>query len=84
MSNISYCQTNLNQIFLKNGDAATAFMCAAIYFFTLDNYLLYMDALHKAAIYLWFTTPVFLSDSVNFVFNQTVRLFIAAARLFIQ
>ena len=58
-----YYQTDLNQIFFKNDDAHTVivtFMCAGPHFFSPDNFLLYMDASNKPAIYLRFTALVFL------------------------
>ena len=51
----------MNQIFFNNVEADTGivtFVCAGPHFFIPDNSLLYMETLHKPAIYLWFTALV--------------------------
>ena len=55
--------SNRFRIFQKNDDTATgidAFICASPHYFIIDNCLIYiyMDALHKPAIYLKFTDLV--------------------------
>ena len=58
--------TDFNQMFVKNDDATStivAFMCAGPHFFTIDICLLYMDAPHKPAIYVWFTALVYIYNA---------------------